>query len=184
MKLSEIKEISLTQKQILEKQETGLERLLLTELPDIKTHALVISGIRRCGKSTLLRQFIQKLKQPYFYLNFDDIRLAAFSTSDYGLLDKAINESKARLLFIDEIQSAVNWELYIRQKLDEGFQLAITGSNASLLSRELGNRLTGRHITKELFPFSYKEYLKNHFSMLAATIELFLAKRAKATCDS
>jgi len=50
-----------------------------------------------------------------------------------------------------------HWNI-IRQKLDEGFQLAITGSNASLLSRELGSRLTGRHLSRELFPFSYEEF--------------------------
>ena len=119
----------------------------------------MVCGIRRCGKSTLLRQFVQKLKKPYFYLNFDDIRLAAFSDHDYKLLDKAIADFGAKLLFFDEIQSAEHWELYVRQKLDEGFQIIITGSNASLLSRELGTRLTGRHLTKELFPFSYKEFV-------------------------
>ncbi len=47
---------------------------------------------------------------------------------------------------------------YVRGKLDEGFYVVITGSNASMLSRELGTKLTGRHITRELFPFSYAEY--------------------------
>jgi predicted AAA+ superfamily ATPase len=158
MKLSEIQDISAGQRLALEKQEPGLERLLLKELPNIQSHALVISGIRRCGKSTLLHQFVQKLKHPYFYLNFDDIRFTPFSHSDFRLLDRAIADSGAKLLFFDEIQSADRWELYVRQKLDEGFQVAITGSNASLLSRELGTRLTGRHLSKELFPFSYKEF--------------------------
>jgi predicted AAA+ superfamily ATPase len=159
MKLSEIQDIAESQKLALDKLEKGLKRQLLPELPDIQSHALVVSGIRRCGKSTLLRQFVRKLKKPWFYLNFDDVRLTSFSHSDFVLLDKVIEESDARLIFFDEIQSARRWELYVRQKLDEGFQLAITGSNASLLSRELGTRLTGRHISKELFPFSYKEFL-------------------------
>jgi len=164
MRLSEIQDIAVSQKLALEKHEMGMERLLLPHLPKLQSHALVVSGIRRCGKSTLLRQFVQKQKKPYFYLNFDDIRLTAFSLSDFQLLDKAIADSDAggsgtRLIFFDEIQSAERWELYIRQKLDEGFQVVITGSNASLLSRELGTRLTGRHLTKELFPFSYKEFL-------------------------
>ncbi|MCL2128784.1 MAG: ATP-binding protein [Treponema sp.] len=158
MKLSEIEEISTSQKQALEMKELGLKRRLLPELPVLSSHALVISGIRRCGKSTLLRQYIKEQEKPYFYLNFDDIRLASFTNKDYLLLDKAIADSGAKLIFFDEIQSAGNWELYVRQKLDEGFQLAITGSNAALLSRELGTRLTGRHISKELFPFSYWEF--------------------------
>jgi predicted AAA+ superfamily ATPase len=127
---------------------------MLPELPDIRSHALVVNGIRRCGKSTLLRQFVRKLGRPYFYLNFDDIRLAPFSRADYGLIDRAVADSGARLIFFDAVQSADCWELYVRQKLDEGFQVILTGSNASLLSRELGTRLTGRHISKELFPFS------------------------------
>ncbi|MCL2443025.1 MAG: ATP-binding protein [Treponema sp.] len=158
MKLSEILEIYTSQKQSLEKQEFGQKRLILDDLPDIQSHVLVISGIRRCGKSTLLRQFTRKLNRPFFYLSFDDIRLVSFTSADYALLDKAIEESGSRFIFFDEIQSAENWELYIRQKLDEGYQIAITGSNASLLSRELGSRLTGRHISKELFPFSYIEF--------------------------
>jgi predicted AAA+ superfamily ATPase len=84
--------------------------------------------------------------------------LADFSHTDFQLLDRAIADSGVRLIFFDEVQSAEHWELYVRQKLDEGFQLVITGSNASLLSRELGTRLTGRHISKELFPFSYGEF--------------------------
>ena len=158
MKLSDIFDAYTAQKAILAAQESGHKRSLLKELPDIQTHALVVSGIRRCGKSTLLRQFVKKLKNDFFYLNFDDLRLADFSHADYRLLDRVISDTGAPLLFFDEIQSAKNWELYIRQKLDEGYKVAITGSNASLLSRELGTHLTGRHISKELFPFSYREF--------------------------
>ena len=158
MKLSDIYETCTAQKEILAAQDTGLKRALLQELPDVKTHALVVSGIRRCGKSTLLRQFVKRSKKNFFYLNFDDLRLADFTHADYFLLDRIIADSGSSLLFFDEIQSALHWELYVRQKLDEGYQVVITGSNASLLSRELGTHLTGRHISKELFPFSYREF--------------------------
>ena len=158
MKLSDVMDVSLSQKTVLERQELGQIRILLPELPDNQSHALVVSGIRRCGKSTLLHQYVNGLNRAFFYLNFDDIRLSSFSKDDYQLLDNVIKDSGARLLFFDEIQSAVKWELYVRQKLDEGYQIALTGSNASLLSKDLGSRLTGRHISKELFPFSYNEY--------------------------
>ncbi|MDR1637486.1 MAG: ATP-binding protein [Treponema sp.] len=160
MKLSELRDITRSQKERLEALDTGLERELLPFLPDIRSHALIVSGIRRCGKSTLLRQFVRKTGRAYFYCIFDDLRLYEFSGADYQLLDLLIAESGCGLLFFDEIQSAPRWELYIRQKLDEGFQVLLTGSNASLLSRELGNKLTGRHLSKELFPFSYREYLR------------------------
>jgi predicted AAA+ superfamily ATPase len=67
----------------------------------------------------------------------------------------------------DEIRAG--WEMYIRQKLDEGVQVFITGSNASLLSKELGTKLTGRHITQELFPFSYTEFLS--FNALSPSVD-------------
>ena len=172
MKLSEIQDICSSQKYAIEKQEIGLKRLLLPKIPDIQSHALVISGIRRCGKSTLLSQFVQKLEKNYFYLNFDDLRLALLSNADFNHFDSVISDSGVNLLFFDEIQSADKWELYIRQKLDEGFQVVITGSNASLLSREIGTCLTGRHITKELFPFSYNEFC--NFLGLKAGSESFL----------
>lgn len=156
MTLSDLRETEKAQS--LKTRDGELERHTLAELPDLQSHALIISGIRRCGKSTLLHQFAVKQGKAFFYLNFDDLRLSGFSPEDFRLLDTLIGEKKAALLVFDEIQVVDRWELYIRQKLDEGYQVAITGSNASLLSRELGTKLTGRHITKELFPFSYGEY--------------------------
>ncbi len=147
------------QRQKGQHKNTGMERDLLPDLPDIRTHALIISGIRRCGKSTLLQQVLKRDKQNALYLNFEDPRLVNFELSDFQLLDNIITESKSDVLFFDEIQIVDRWELYIRQKLDADFKVLITGSNASLLSRELGTKLTGRHITKELFPFSYREFL-------------------------
>ena len=157
---AELKKIHLTQLEKLWKTDDGIYRDALADIPDITTHAFVVCGVRRCGKSTLLQQFVKKLNKPFFYLNFDDLRLLEFSVSDYAILDAVIEESKSSLIFFDEIQAAVHWELYVRQKLDQGFQVVLTGSNASLLSRELGTKLTGRHIGKELFPFSYSEYLR------------------------
>ncbi|HPV59370.1 MAG TPA: ATP-binding protein, partial [Rectinema sp.] len=159
MKLSEIRAIATKQKEQVAHYDIGLPREILPSLPNIQTHALIVSGIRRCGKSTLLLQFVQSLAKPWFYLNFEDIRLSPFAREDFALLDRVIEESGCRLLFFDEIQAAENWELYIRQKLDQHFQVLITGSNASLLSSELGTKLTGRHISKLLFPFSYAEFL-------------------------
>lgn len=135
------------------------ERTIMSDLPNISTHALILSGIRRCGKSTLLRQFVRLNFEDVFYLNFEDVKLYGFDIKDFVLLDNVIDETGLKVLYFDEIQIIEGWELYVRQKLDQKFQVIITGSNASLLSAELGTKLTGRHITKELFPFSYSEYL-------------------------
>lgn len=138
---------------------TGFNREILPEIPSLQTHALVVTGIRRCGKSTLLKQLLETDNSRKFFLSFEDPRLFNFELSDFEILDSIIENSKSETLFFDEIQVIDGWELYIRQKLDEGFCVAVTGSNASLLSRELGTKLTGRHICKELFPFSYCEFL-------------------------
>ena len=159
MKQSTIHEVVLEQRAFIKKRKGDLERDLLNKLPSIPSHALIISGIRRCGKSTLLYQLAKK-KDAVFFLNFEDIRLYNFQIESFNILDKVIVESNCRILFFDEIQIVKGWEIYVRQKLDQKFEVVITGSNAAMLSIELGTKLTGRHIDSELFPFSYSEYLK------------------------
>ena len=152
-------EVALAQKSDIQKKSLGLERNELNEFPLVNSHALIISGIRRCGKSTLLVQLLENQYPDAFYLNFEDPRLYGFTVEDFQKIDKLITESTQTALFLDEVQVVEGWERYVRQKLDqENFQIVITGSNASLLSRELGTKLTGRHITKELFPFSYGQF--------------------------
>ncbi len=138
--------------------------------------ALIIAGVRRCGKSTVLIYWQNLLnKTNILYLNFDNSKLFDFEISDFRLLDKIINEHGTKILFFDEIQVVIGWEVYVREKLDEGFQVIITGSNASLLSKELGTKLTGRHISKELFPFSYTEFLQfMHFENNETSFEKYL----------
>ncbi|MDP2335491.1 MAG: ATP-binding protein [Bacteroidota bacterium] len=138
-----------------------LKRNLLGQLPtNLENHALIISGIRRCGKSTLLRQLIKQDEGKVFFINFDTPKLFDFDLNDFELLDSLILESGASSLYFDEIQVVNGWELYVRQKLDQKYRVSITGSNASLLSQELGTKLTGRHISKELFPFSFSEFCR------------------------
>ncbi len=155
---STLEEVAQAQKSNLNHRDTGLVRHQLVKLPDLSTHTLIISGIRRCGKSTVLHQWLQQHYSEAFYLNFEDPRLFDMELNDFTRLDHIIIERKHKVLFFDEIQVIDGWERYVRQKMDDGFQVVITGSNASLLSSELGTKLTGRHITKELFPFSWKEF--------------------------
>jgi len=143
-------------------KDAWMVREQLQSLPDFKSHAIIVSGIRRCGKSTLLFQLLRERYPQAIYLNFDDPRLYDFGMDDFVKLDGLINKAGSQVLMFDEIQIITGWERYVRQKLDENFQVFVTGSNASLLSRELGSSLTGRHITKELFPFSYAEYCRFH----------------------
>ncbi len=140
---------------------TGIERELLHQVPQASGFASIISGIRRCGKSTLQLQ----IKKQFFptgglFLNFEDPRLAGIESSDLERLYTEIIARKTKVLFFDEIQIVKGWEIFVNQLLREEFLVYITGSNASLLSKELGTHLTGRHFSTELFPFSYLEFLK------------------------
>jgi predicted AAA+ superfamily ATPase len=158
------------QKLRLTTRETGLKRELKPATRSLSSHALIISGVRRCGKSTLLMQMMSELDHTnLLYLNFESPQLYEFNLLDFARLDHIIVRKGAKILFFDELQWVEGWEMFVRQKLDEGLQVVITGSNASLLSKELGTRLTGRHITQELFPFSYTEFLQ--FLQLTAGTE-------------
>ena len=155
-----LKEIIRQQEINLHAKEEGMIRDSLCTLPDIDNYALIVSGVRRCGKSTLLHQLLKKKHTESHYINFEDPRLYDFEISDFQKLDQLITEAGNRVLMFDEIQIIKGWERYVRQKLDENFKVFVTGSNASLLSKELGTSLTGRHITSELFPFSFKEFCR------------------------
>lgn len=155
-----LKEIIRQQEVNLHAREEGMIRDNLSTLPDIDNYALIVSGVRRCGKSTLLHQLLKKKHTESLYINFDDPRLYDFEISDFQKLDQLISEAGNKVLMFDEIQIIKGWERYVRQKLDESFKIFVTGSNASLLSKELGTSLTGRHITTELFPFSFKEFCR------------------------
>lgn len=149
-----------SQKEVFLKHESGLKRDALDHIPIADSFATIITGIRRCGKSTLLLQLLRKEYQEALYLNFDDIRFSAFETSDFVRLHREIEKRGIQVLFFDEIQIIKNWETFVNQLLREGYKIFITGSNAAMLSVELGTHLTGRHLSMELFPFSYTEYIK------------------------
>lgn len=158
-----LKEIIIEQKNALDSEETGVERSILQEAKKYFTlpHAVIIAGIRRAGKSTFLRQIMKHFKEGYYYFNFEDERLIDFSASDFNALYEIFIElyGDKKVFFFDEIQNVKNWERFVRRMSDSGHKFFLTGSNASLLSRELGTRLTGRHISQTLFPFSFAEYL-------------------------
>jgi len=139
----------------------GVEREDTTKIKLNVPFAIVLSGIRRCGKSTLLRQLMKKVKG-FYYFNFEDSRAIDFELRDFEKLNQIFHEEyKDRdYYFFDEIQNVEQWEIFVRRLIDLKKYVIITGSNASLLSKELGTRLTGRHLTHELFPFTFKEFIK------------------------
>ena len=147
------------------KRDTGIPRDRLAEVQQAAAlpHAVIISGLRRVGKSTLLAQLAHILgREAFYYLNFEDDRFLGFQAEDandlYQLLVELFGER--RVFVIDEVQNVSGWEHFVRRFMEMGCKFYITGSNASLLSRELGTRLTGRYVPVELFPFSLHEFLQ------------------------
>lgn len=147
----------------------GVIRRALTQLPALSPDlVLVIQGGRRCGKSTLLQQIMEHFDlnpEDCVFVNFEDPRLS--DHLDFNLLDRIIafasgknKEATRRYFFFDEIQNVRGWEKWLHLKVERPGQacFVITGSNAALLSGDLGSRLTGRHRTIELFPFDLGEF--------------------------
>ena len=168
-------EIAFKQQQLLlEGKPTGAWREQLALVTLSKEFVLIITGIRRCGKSTLMQQLISQLNRSVAFFNFEDPRIFGFETTDFVKLDEVIGDNSL-YYFFDEIQNVDNWEIYIRNLHDKQKVICVTGSNASLLSRELGTKLTGRNIQIELLPFSFKEYLSfKKIKAEAATFEQYL----------
>src|SRR3989344_5712566 len=157
----ELSKIVRAQKKEILSANKSIDREKLEEVKILDSFAIIVSGVRRCGKSTLLRQIIKKVKN-FYYFNFEDPIAVGFELSDFQILEEVFKEEygESDYYFLDEVQNIPKLELFVRSMLDRGKYLVITGSNASLLSKELGTRLTGRHLDYELFPFSFREFLK------------------------
>ena len=110
---------------------------------------LIITGVRRCGKSTLLRQIQQRSADRDYYINFDDERLINFTVEDFQTLNEVFFSEfgEQHTYYFDEIQNVPGWERFVDRLYTTGNKVYVTGSNAKLLSRELGTLLTGRHVT-------------------------------------
>ncbi len=160
----QIRSMLIEQFNIFWSRPTGIQRLQLAKVEQSAPlpHAIIISGLRRVGKSTLLAQVGHKLgKDNFYYLNFEDERFLNFNAEDMNDLFQMLVEvfGDRKTFILDEVQNIAGWEHFVRRFMDQGYKFYITGSNASLLSRELGTRLTGRYVPVELFPFSFMEYL-------------------------
>jgi uncharacterized protein len=147
---------------------------VLASLPRSKhrDHALVFLGVRRAGKSTLQLEVMRKTKAN-LYCNFEDTRLYGFGPGDFGSFIEVLENlpQKPRNIFLDEVQEVAEWQRLVRALLDKGFHVCVTGSNASLLGKELGSKLTGRHLSREIFPFSFHEFLV--FEKKKASVQTF-----------
>ena len=125
------------------------------------SHALVLTGVRRCGKSTLQAQIRRGIKGSAVTLNLEDTRLYGLGPEDFVTLLSILDTDYPKAaVYLDEVQEVPEWQRLVRALLDSGRRVCLTGSNASLLGREMGTKLTGRHISHEVYPFSYQEFLE------------------------
>lgn len=132
----------------------------------------VLVGIRRAGKSYQMYQDIQNIVrsgkatlEDCLYINFEDERISSIEASELGLLLECYAEmydNRKPLVYLDEIQNIEGWEKFARRLADSKYRVFITGSNAKMLSRDIATTLGGRYIIREVFPFSFAEYLTFH----------------------
>lgn len=136
------------------------------ELEDTCNYVFV--GLRRAGKSYLLFQHIHKLIKSgeasikdILYINFEDERVSSMKAEELGLFIECYSEmyDGKPLVYLDEIQNVPGWEKFARRLADSKYRVFITGSNAQMLSKEIYTTLGGRFVAKEIYPFSFGEYL-------------------------
>ena len=139
----------------------------------VKKPVKVITGIRRSGKSFILKRIYQKIsgeipKQNILFINFENDRLNGSLTLEslrnlYDIFKLKSNPGYNRYLFFDEIQNIPAWEKFVRTVYDsEGDDIYVTGSNSHLLSSEFSTVLGGRVLEYTLQPFTFKEFLDFH----------------------
>lgn len=149
---------------------TGHQRL--QQLPTDSGKVISLAGVRRSGKTFLLFDTMRRLlaqgidRRQILYLNFEDDRLQPLAAHQLDLVLRCHRElfpeiSRARLyLFLDEVQNAPGWERWVRRLHDtEDISIFVTGSSASLLTRDLSSAMRGRSVTFEVFPLSFREFL-------------------------
>lgn len=164
MNKERLKEIMLDQREVFNNQsnlivrDVDLKKFIATDL------VVIISGVRRCGKSSLLYLIKDAMNLPesaYCYFNFDDERVPVEKSVFEEIISLHFEiYGKKPVLFFDEVQNIPGWEKFINRMYEQGTRVFVTGSNAKLLSSEISGSLTGRNRVLKLFPFSFSEYLR------------------------
>ncbi|MFQ9794094.1 ATP-binding protein [Bacteroides uniformis] len=157
-----LKDIVIDQKSFLSSSKSVIRRFPEKYL--YNEEVIIISGVRRCGKSVLLQQIRDRLPQKDYFFNFDDDRLGNFTVGNFQQLYEVFIElyGEQNYFYFDEIQNIAGWEHFVKRLYNSGKKVFITGSNARMLSKELGTYLTGCYIAIELYPFSFSEFLDFH----------------------
>ena len=159
-----LQEVLIDQKELFQSKTGIIDRDLLLDKYLNTSQVVVITGIRRCGKSSLLfllKQALVLSESEFCYCNFDDERIVPYPNllNDIYTLHLELYRNDP-VFFFDEIQEVPGWEKFVNRMYEQGRKVFITGSNATMLSSEISSSLTGRNKVLELFPFSFSEYLR------------------------
>ena len=128
----------------------------------------VLVGLRRAGKSYLLYQQVKALmsqghsREEMLYFNFEDDRIEGLRLADLDTLKTAYEELYPHrpIFLLDEVQNVEGWEHFARRIADQKYRAYITGSNARMLSSEIAGTLGGRYMVENVYPYSFREYLR------------------------
>ncbi|BFH74231.1 hypothetical protein SJAV_21750 [Sulfurisphaera javensis] len=160
MEVEEIRRIILDQEALL-KDKLEREKIIEREYKYSISHntAYLITGPRRAGKSIFAIQLARG--KEYLRVDFDDERLYGIKANELNKILEAGYQIKKKIdvIILDEIQNVEGWELFV-SRIRENYPVIVTGSNARLMSEEMATYLTGRHLDFQVFPFSFREYLK------------------------
>lgn len=157
---------------IAEKQAQIADTKLIKRKTEFEQTAnYVLVGLRRAGKSYTMYQLAQELVEKgeasmkdILFVNFEDERMANMKAGELGLLLDAHSEmfDTKPVIFLDEIQNIEGWEKFARRLADSKYRVFITGSNAKMLGKDIYTTLGGRYIARDIYPFSFREYLVFH----------------------
>ena len=163
MEKNKLKEVLQDQQGLFDKADDLIERDISLKDYMKGNEIVIITGIRRCGKSSLLKIISKKLNEKFVYMNFDDIRLTDFKVENFEDIEEIVSEIygiKTNVIYLlDEIQNVPFWERWVNNLYAKKIKVFVTGSNSSLLSSEISTFLTGRNKVIKLYPFSFREFL-------------------------
>jgi len=173
MEKNKIKELIIQHKENFLSKKDLIKREIQKNLNGYIKHKeiIIITGIRRSGKSSLMKLICNDLIEKYnvpisniLYLNFEDERFVDFTINDFASLYEIFieieNPSQKKYFFLDEIQNIKGWEKWVNRLYEfEDIKFFITGSNSSIISSDISTALTGRNRQLVNLPFSFREFL-------------------------
>ncbi len=163
MEKNKLKEVLQDQQALFDKVNDLIEREVSLKDSMKGNEIVIITGIRRCGKSSLLKLISKKINEKFIYLNFDDLRLTDFKVENFEDIEEIASEIygiKTTVIYLlDEVQNVPSWERWVNNLYAKKIKVFVTGSNSSLLSSEISTFLTGRNKLIKLYPFSFREFL-------------------------